>query len=34
MEKIMEVENLRKVFKKEVAVENVCFDLTPGSIMG
>ena len=34
MEKIMEVENIRKVFKKEVAVENVCFDLTPGSIMG
>ena len=30
----MEVVNLRKVFKKEVAVENVCFDLTPGSIMG
>lgn len=34
MEKIIEVENLRKVFKKEVAVENVCFDLIPGSIMG
>ncbi|MBQ4523273.1 MAG: ABC transporter ATP-binding protein [Lachnospiraceae bacterium] len=34
MEKIMEVKNLRKEFKKEVAVENVCFDLTPGSIMG
>lgn len=34
MEKIIEVNHLRKVFKKEVAVENVCFDLTPGSIMG
>ena len=34
MEKIIEVKNLRKVFKREVAVENVCFDLTPGSIMG
>lgn len=34
MEKIIEVNHLRKVFKKDVAVENVCFDLTPGSIMG
>ena len=34
MEKVIEVNNLRKVFKKEVAVENVCFDLTPGSVMG
>lgn len=34
MEKIIEVKHLRKVFKKDVAVENVCFDLTPGSIMG
>lgn len=34
MEKIISVKNLRKTYKKETAVENVCFDLTPGSIMG
>lgn len=34
MEKIITVENLRKVYKKEIAVENVCFELMPGNIMG
>ncbi|MDE7424066.1 MAG: ABC transporter ATP-binding protein [Lachnospiraceae bacterium] len=34
MEKIITVENLRKVYKKETAVENVCFELMPGNIMG
>lgn len=34
MEKIISVKNLRKVYKKETAVCDVCFDLTPGSIMG
>ena len=34
MEKIISVKNLRKAYKKETAVENVCFDLIPGSIMG
>ena len=34
MEKIISVKNLRKTYKKETAIENVCFDLTPGSIMG
>ncbi len=34
MEKIISVQNLRKTYKKETAVENVCFDLIPGSIMG
>lgn len=40
MEKIISVKNLRKTYKKsnksdsETAVDNVCFDLTPGSIMG
>lgn len=34
MEKIIEVQNLRKTYKKETAVENVCFELTHGSIMG
>lgn len=40
MEKIISVKNLRKAYKKsnrydyETAVENVCFELTPGSIMG
>ncbi|MCX4320221.1 hypothetical protein AALB52_03225 [Lachnospiraceae bacterium 38-14] len=30
MEKIIRVKNLRKAYKKETAVENVCFELTPG----
>lgn len=34
MEKIISVKNLKKAYKKETAVENVCFELTPGSIMG
>lgn len=34
MEKIISVQNLRKVYKKETAVENVCFELMPGNIMG
>ncbi len=34
MEKIISVKNLRKVYKKETAVQNVCFELTPGNIMG
>lgn len=34
MEKIITVENLRKTYKKETAVENVCFELMPGNIMG
>lgn len=34
MEKIISVKNLRKAYKKETAVCDVCFDLTPGSIMG
>lgn len=34
MEKIITVQNLRKSFHKEVAVENVGFELTTGSIMG
>lgn len=34
MEKIIRVKNLKKAYKKETAVENVCFELTPGSIMG
>ncbi|MCI9401760.1 MAG: ATP-binding cassette domain-containing protein, partial [Lachnospiraceae bacterium] len=40
MEKIISVKNLRKTYRKsnrfdsETAVENVCFDLTPGNIMG
>ena len=31
---IISVENLRKTYKKEIAVENVCFALSSGSIMG
>ena len=40
MEKIISVKNLRKTYKKsnrfdsETAVENVCFELAPGNIMG
>lgn len=40
MEKIISVHNLRKTYKKsgrsdyETAVENVCFELMPGDIMG
>lgn len=40
MEKIIYVQNLRKTYKKphghglETAVDNLCFGLTPGSIMG
>jgi len=34
MEKIISVQNLRKSYKKETAVENVCFELMPGNIMG
>lgn len=34
MEKIIKVQNLRKSYKKETAVENVCFELMPGNIMG
>lgn len=34
MEKIITVQNLRKIYKKETAVENVCFELAPGNIMG
>ena len=34
MEKIITVQNLRKAYKKETAVENVCFELMPGDIMG
>ena len=40
MEKIISVKNLKKAYKKsnrfdsETAVENVCFELTPGNIMG
>lgn len=34
MEKIITVQNLRKAYKKETAVENVCFELMPGNIMG
>ena len=34
MEKIISVKNLRKAYKKETAVQNVCFELTPGNIMG
>lgn len=40
MEKIISVKNLRKAYKKsnrfdsETAVENVCFELAPGNIMG
>lgn len=40
MEKMISVKNLRKTYKKpsrsdlETAVENVSFDLIPGSIMG
>jgi len=34
MEKIISVQNLRKAYKKETAVENVCFELMPGNIMG
>lgn len=31
---IISVQNLRKTYKKETAVENVCFALSAGSIMG
>ncbi len=34
MEKIVTVQNLRKAYKKEIAVENVSFELMPGNIMG
>ena len=34
MEKIISVKNLRKAYKKETAVQNVCFELVPGNIMG
>ena len=34
MERIISVQNLRKTYKKETAVENVCFGLMPGNIMG
>lgn len=34
MEKIITVKNLRKAYKKETAVENVCFELMSGNIMG
>jgi len=34
MEKIIDVKNLRKTYKKETAVENVCPGLMPGNIMG
>lgn len=34
MEKIITVQNLRKAYKKETAVENVSFELMPGNIMG
>ncbi len=34
MEEIIDVQNLRKAYKKETVVENVCFELMPGSIMG
>ncbi len=34
MEKVISVTNLRKQYKKEVAVENVSFELERGSIMG
>ncbi len=34
MEEIISVQNLRKTYKKETAVENVCFELMPGNIMG
>lgn len=34
MEKVIKVENLRKVYKYDVAVENVSFELGSGSIMG
>lgn len=40
MEKMFSVKDLRKAYKKsnrfgsETAVENVCFELTPGNIMG
>lgn len=34
MEEIIIVKNLKKVYKKETAVEKVCFELAPGSIMG
>ena len=34
MEKIISVKNLKKAYKKETAVQNVCFALAPGNIMG
>lgn len=34
MEEIITVQNLRKTYKKETAVENVSFELMPGNIMG
>ena len=34
MEKIITVQNLRKAYKKEIAVENVSFELMPGNIIG
>lgn len=34
MGKIISVQNLRKAYKTETAVENVCFELMPGNIMG
>lgn len=34
METMISVQNLRKTYKKETAVESVCFALAPGSIMG
>ena len=34
MEKIISVQNLKKAYKKETAVENVCFELMSGNIMG
>lgn len=34
MEKIISVKNLRKAYKKETAIQNVCFELAPGNIMG
>lgn len=29
MEKIIDVQNLRNAYKKETAVENICFELMP-----
>ena len=34
MEKVISVQNLKKTFKKDTAVENVSFELMAGNIMG